>query len=62
MLASCNVPPYVVEILMGRNEPMEAQGQQMFRRDAVFDWMVPAHRVFRNIGRDVSVTSARRLC
>jgi hypothetical protein len=48
-----NVPPYVVEILVDRNEPMKAQGQQMFRCDAVFDWLVPAHRVFRHIGRDV---------
>ena len=49
-----NIPPWEAEILMSRNQPLRARKFEDYRHHTICEWLLPAHRVFGDIGRDVS--------
>jgi len=53
--SSCNIPTCVTEILVGRNEPMRYSISRECLLTLRSYWLLPAHRVFRFTGREVTV-------
>lgn len=54
---SLNIPPYEAEILMSRNQPLEARETEDYRHHTICEWLIAAHRAFEDIGRDVTCHS-----
>lgn len=50
---SIHIPPWEAENPMSRNQPLGAREIQDYRHHTICEWLLPAHRAFGDIGRDV---------
>lgn len=49
-----NIPPCEAKILMSRNPPLGAREIQDYRHNSICEWLIPAHWVFGDVGRDAT--------
>lgn len=47
---------------MSRNQPPRARKFEDYRHHTICEWLLPAHRVFGDIGRDVTFRTSGHSC